>query len=88
MHFPSLFPALAGQRQDRDQPLGGLRREVDRLFEDFTGNPWRMPALFRGDDTPMVPTMEVREDDKTLTISSELPGVDEKDISVTISVRN
>ena len=33
----------------------------------------------------MVPTIDVREDAKSITIEADLPGVDEKDVSVTLA---
>lgn len=73
--------------------LTSLRDEVDRLFEDFmsgwpfrarpfAGDPWsRLPAAFR----PSAPATDVAENDKAFTITVDLPGIDEKDIDVTLS---
>jgi len=75
-------------------PLATLRSEIDRLFDDFsTGwgrwplarglfddRLWRMPALEIN-----APAVDVTETDKAYTVSAELPGMDEKDIEVTLS---
>jgi HSP20 family protein len=73
-------------------PLMGLRDEVDRLFENFLPSafgrslldidPWRGGA-FRslGDITPH---MEVRELADAYEITAELPGMDEKDVTVKV----
>jgi len=66
-----------------DHPFLSLHREVNRLFDDvFRG--FDMPVglgAFGGPDT-VWPTMEVSETDKDITITAEVPGLDEKDIEV------
>jgi HSP20 family protein len=66
-------------------PFGALHREMDRLFEDFSqGEPWR--SLW-GDGGGMAlrPVVDIDEgDDGTLTVTAELPGIDDKDIEVQV----
>jgi HSP20 family protein len=58
----------------------GLKREVDRLFERFFESPWaELPTL--GDFTPAV---DVTENKETITVKAEVPGVDPKDINVSL----
>ncbi len=66
-------------------PLAALRNEMDRLFEGFTREPLggiEWPFLASGRWTPAV---DVSEDDKTLTIRAEVPGIDPEDLEVTVS---
>jgi HSP20 family protein len=56
-------------------PVFGLRREIDRLFEDTFGrdagrNGW-------------VPPVDVQEDSKEIVLEVELPGVRPEDVEVT-----
>lgn len=74
-------------------PLVSLRTEIDRLFDDFASSfgrwPlgrslfderfWRMPEL-----DVHVPVVDVAETDREYRVSAELPGMDEKDIEVTV----
>jgi HSP20 family protein len=61
-----------------------MRSEMDRMFERFEHGFPRLPRLFRGDIAAvMVPELDVREDATSITIEAELPGVDEKDITLT-----
>ena len=70
------------RRQNDDsffKPLADFRREFDSLFDSF----------FRGGDlmetgTGFTPKIEVAEDDNAYTVKAELPGLDEKDIEVTV----
>jgi HSP20 family protein len=70
--------------------MESMRDQMDRLFHSFT-NGW--PAL--GGETALreqstglglghMPKVETSEDDKQFEISVELPGVDEKDVSVSV----
>ncbi|MEP9349109.1 Hsp20/alpha crystallin family protein [Xanthobacter sp. KR7-225] len=59
-------------------PFGSLQREIDRVFDDFSRN-W--PALGGGGLTPR---MDVTERDGTIEIAAELPGLEEKDVEVSV----
>ena len=62
-----------------------MRDEMDRMF-DRVENGWpRWPALFRRDGDVMVPELDVRESTEAVTVEAELPGVEEKDVSVTLA---
>lgn len=75
------------------QPFGGLlgsggadpfslmRREMDRLFDTYSRD-WPSPALANG---LMSPKVDVAETEKGLEISAELPGVEQKDISLDLT---
>jgi HSP20 family protein len=64
-----------------------MRDDMNRVLERFEGGWSRWPSLFaRGTgDMTIVPHLDVREDDKTVTVEAELPGVTDKDISITLS---
>lgn len=69
-------------------PLSELHREVDRLFDEFMGGfrPWRSRVGFWGDgEGELVPRVDVSESDKEVVVTADLPGIDEKDIDVTLS---
>jgi len=57
-------------------PVFGLRREIDRLFEDA----FRLGHAGRGEWSPAV---DVRETDEELIFAVEIPGVAQKDVEVT-----
>lgn len=69
-------------------PLVGLHKEVDRLFDDFMSDfrP-RRPGirLWDENDAEVVPKVDVSETDKEVQVTADLPGIDEKDIEVTLS---
>jgi HSP20 family protein len=69
-------------------PLAELHREVDRLFDDFMTDfrPWRSGVGFWGDGKgELVAKVDVSETDNEIQVTADLPGIDEKDIEVTLS---
>lgn len=72
-----------------EHPFELLHRRMNDLFEDFFkdfGSEGRWPSLERfGLDTGAeVPRFEVSETDDEVRVKAELPGMDEKDIEVTL----
>ena len=77
------------------RPFENLRREVDRLFDDFRLGSWRSQferTLF--DVEPFwrtevgwgkAPAVDVAETDKGYEVTAELPGMDEKNIEVKLA---
>ena len=59
----------------RGGPVFGLRREIDRLFEDTFGG-----ESGRGSLSPPV---DIREDGREIAIEVELPGIKPEDVDVT-----
>lgn len=83
MSFRSLLPF--GRTGDvtqagADDPFTAMRREMDRLFEDFSRSTG-LPAGFGGKGV-LSPKVNISETDKGLEITADLPGIDEKDIDV------
>ena len=80
-------PALAGNAW---QPFETLRKEVDRLFDDFGDDFWRRPfrslAAIERNLPKLVasPAVDIAETDKSYEITAELPGMDEKNIEVNV----
>jgi HSP20 family protein len=64
--------------------FGAMREEMDRLLGRFERGWPAMPGrMFESD--AMVPSLDVHDDGKQLTIEADLPGVDEKDVTVTLA---
>lgn len=63
-------------------PFGDFRKEMDRLVEDF-GRGW--PNVAGGDSKGfLIPKVDIAETDAGLELTAELPGFDEKDVSLDI----
>jgi len=74
-------------------PFESLRREVDRLFDDFDVGFWRPRrsifdmAPFWGRETkwPAAPAVDFTDTEKAYEITAELPGIDEKNVEVKVA---
>jgi HSP20 family protein len=64
--------------------FSAMRDELDRVFDRFEQGP-RWPALFRFGGAMTVPELDVRESTDAIVIETELPGVDEKDVTVSLA---
>jgi HSP20 family protein len=66
-------PSPSGRELD---PFRGFRTQLDSLFEDWFG---------RNIGGTLAPRINVSETAKDMTVTIELPGVEEKDVEVTLS---
>ena len=72
--------------RDDDHPFYSLQRQMNSLFDDFfTGFDVAPRGLASGKFGSFMPSLDVKESDKEFTIRAELPGVEEKDIEVTVT---
>lgn len=70
--------------KEGDDPFVALRRDVNRVFEDFWS---RFERPFAGDGgiAAVGPRTDVAETDEAVEISMELPGLEDKDVEVNLS---
>jgi len=71
---------------DSFSPLASLHREVDRLFDGFFSDVGRFPSSVFGEDrfSAFSPKIDFSEDESALAVVAELPGMEEKDIQVSL----
>lgn len=81
----------AGGGPPARRPFETLRREVDRLFDDFGGEFWRSPfrrsltgdPMFRRELTAgNAPAVDIFEKDNAYEVTADVPGFDDKSIEV------
>jgi HSP20 family protein len=76
-------PAVTSPSRTTDV-FAAMRNEMDRVFERFEHGLPRWP--FRhGSGAIVMPELDVKESKDAITIEAELPGVEEKDVSVTFA---
>ena len=73
-------------KREESEPFGVLRREIDRLFDNFTHGFMTEPfRMMEERMRPFSPCVDVKETEKDITVTAELPGMDEKDIELSIT---
>ncbi len=65
-----------------NNPLQMLNQDMNRWFDDFRT---RFDMEPFGHGGAYMPSVDVTEDDKEIRIACELPGIDEKDIDITLA---
>lgn len=84
MALRSLLPFHGGRSVEPTlDPFFSLHRDVNRAFEDMFKGIGALPAVWGGNGVA-TPKIDVKETEKGLEVSAELPGVDEKDIELEI----
>ena len=72
--------------RDQTDPFGGLddlRTAVDQVFGNYMGRPERM-RLYRG----VFPALNMTENEDTLYITAELPGINPKEIDISATANS
>jgi HSP20 family protein len=79
---PSTPSANGGTRLQPVSLFGSLHREIDRLFDDLTrGGFGTLPSPAQNN---LMPSIDVTETDKEIEITAELPGLERKDVDISI----
>ncbi|MEW6053776.1 MAG: Hsp20/alpha crystallin family protein [Nitrospirota bacterium] len=79
---PSGKKPLPVQRGEAN-PFALFRQEMDRLFDNFFSGFEMEP--FKGKFGAFSPSVDIKESDREIRISAELPGMDDKDIDVLLN---
>lgn len=80
-----LLPSVWGGNKDLSDPFRSLQKEIDRVFDDFGHGSFWPFADAGGVAARLSPSIDVSETDNAIEVTAELPGVEEKDIDVTLS---
>jgi HSP20 family protein len=81
MERKSTLPSLFQRAGTSFGGLGDLQRQIDRLFDDFTGH-WPAGRDKNGNGTYW-PALDMTETNDAVDVAAELPGVDPKDVEIT-----
>jgi len=74
--------APAPYREDDRSPFLSLHREMNRLFDDFFPDFDVRPSMMGNGFNVGWPHMDLSETDKEVTVTAELPGMEEKDVEL------
>ena len=65
--------------------FSAMRDEMDRMFHRFEFGLPRWPTQLSREAALTVPELDIRENANAIVVEAELPGVDEKDVTVTLA---
>jgi len=87
MRLRNLLPAVNRPLvRDDDHPFYAIQRQMNSLFDDFFSGFDALPRRPAADGFgAFSPSIDVKEGDKEFVIRAELPGVEEKDIDITVT---
>jgi len=87
MKVKNFLPEIVRKtRTDVDHPFYSLQREMNSLFDSFFRGFDVAPRGLSADAMGMfTPSVDVKENEKEFIIKAELPGVEEKNIDVTVT---
>lgn len=68
------------ERELMEPPIAALRGEVGRLFDAFLHEPFEF-----GSEGQFLPAVDIEERDNDVIVRAELPGIEPKDLDVSIS---
>jgi HSP20 family protein len=71
----SWLPAWSERNRDAES-FRGVRNQIDSFFEDWFG---------RSMGGVLAPRVDLAEDERAITVTAELPGVQEKDIDISLA---
>ena len=66
-------------------PVAGLQRDINRMFEEFWSGWPGAPLLATNEAREFWPRVEISEDEQSIEVSAELPGMSQDDIKLTLS---
>jgi len=72
-------------RRENESPVMAIQNEMNRMFDQFFTDPFTMlstPTLRSVAD--FMPRIDVSETDTAMQVTAELPGMEEKDIQLTL----
>jgi HSP20 family protein len=85
MRVRSMLPALWSDNRSEREPFRMLQNEIDKLFTNFSAD---LPMIGRwsGDGNGRLAVqVDVAETEKAIEVTADLPGVNEKDIDVSLA---
>ncbi len=72
-------------RRENESPVMAIQNEMNRMFDQFFNDPFTLlsvPTLRSVAD--FMPRIDVSETDASMQVTAELPGMDEKDIQLSL----
>ena len=81
----SLIPKLWPDDKNPSDVFSNLHQEIDRVFDQFAGSRLRPFGDLMAGNGKLSPRVNLTETETEIEVTAELPGVEEKDIDVSLN---
>jgi HSP20 family protein len=72
-------------RRENESPMMAIQNEMNRLFDNFFSDPFELsPIAIRRLPAEFTPRVNVSETEAAMQVTAELPGMEEKDIQISL----
>ncbi|MFV8751302.1 Hsp20/alpha crystallin family protein [Nannocystaceae bacterium ST9] len=71
--------SLMHWRRNTPSNVSSLQQEINRMFDDFF-----VPSPRFATEFPVSPALDIKEDEKSITVTAELPGVESRDVHISV----
>jgi HSP20 family protein len=67
------------------QEMDSLRRQMDRLFDDFMPSSSTLSLLPKATEATWAPAIELQETDSEILLKAQIPGIEAKDLDIQVT---
>jgi HSP20 family protein len=67
------------------QEMDSLRRQMDRLFDDFMHTSSDLSLLPKATEATWAPAIELKETDSEILLKAQIPGIEAKDLDIQVT---
>ena len=72
-------------RRENDSPVMAIQNEMNRMFDQFFNDPFAiLPIASARNISDFMPRIDVSETDADMKVTAELPGMEEKDVQLSL----
>lgn len=72
-------------RRENESPVMAIQNEMNRMFDQFFNDPFTMLSIpTMQSSANFMPRIDVSETDESMIVTAELPGIEEKDVQITL----
>ena len=75
----------SGEMSEGRSSMNDFRSEINRLFDSFWREPFGTLSESVGNWSRWAPALDISESDTAITVRAEVPGVDPKEIDITVT---
>lgn len=71
-------------RREDESPMLAIQNEMNRMFDQFFTDPFQLMPVRYSRSAEFYPRVDISETDTEYKVSAELPGMEEKDVQISL----